>query len=97
MKRLIVLITSLILLTGCDSSQLINSLYPKPRVVTQFSVQKVDIPKILLTPATPPDALLLKDVKICKGAKELTKYGKDLLYCNYLNTEKLRAVKELLK
>jgi len=95
-KKSIILMILLTLLTGC-SSNLVGALFPKPKVVTEFSVQKVDIPDELLTPATPPNPTLLKDVKICKGSKELTKYGKDLIFCNYQNTQKLRAISELLK
>ena len=82
MKMLLTLVSSLILLNGC------TSLFSEPQIVTEFSVQKVDIPQVLLTPATPPSPELLKNVKICKGATELTEYGKQLLYCNYENTAK---------
>jgi hypothetical protein len=80
------------MLTGCG-----NLFNPNPKVVTHFKIVKTDIPDELLTPATPPDASVLVGVKVCKGADALTTYGKALVLCNYKNTQKLYAIKELIR
>jgi len=93
MKRLIILMISLTMLTGCVSS--FDEVTPS--VVTEFFTVKPDVPAELLEAQKAPNANTLKNVKICEGEKELRAYGTELLQANYTNTQKIRALEELLK
>jgi len=81
----------LITLNGCTGKYL-------PTVVTEYLPSvKQEIPAELLEAEPAPSADVLKNVEISKGKKELISYGMKLLYANYINTQKLEAIKELLQ
>jgi len=78
------------MLSGCSGKNL-------PSVVTEYITLKPDVPSELLDAEKAPDASMLQDVEICKGTEQLKLYGTALLQTNYTNTQKLNALKELLK
>lgn len=91
MKKLLILTSLLIILNGCTSRYL-------PTVVTEYLPSvKQEIPAELLEAEPVPSADVLKNVEISKGKEELITYGMALLHANYINTQKLEAIKELLQ
>jgi hypothetical protein len=82
--------TILFMLSGCTNKYL-------PSVVTEYLPKmKPDIPSELLTPEPAPSADVLKGVEVTKGKEKLISYGMGLLHANYVNSEKINALKELL-
>ena len=90
MKKLIILMTILFTLNGCSNKYL-------PSVVTEYLPKiKQDIPNELLVPEPVPSADVLKGVEVTKGKDKLISYGMELLHVNYINSEKLKAISELV-
>lgn len=89
MKRLIILVILSIMLTACSNKS--------PSVVTDFILIKPDVPYEFLEAEKAPNPIVLKNVRVCEGEKELREYGIALLQTNYSNTQKIQALQELLK
>ena len=90
MKKSIMFMILLITLNGCSSKYM-------PAVVTEYVTLKDDVPDELLTAERAPDASMLDGVEVCKGTEQLKAYGTALLQTNYTNTQKIKALRELLR
>ncbi len=90
-KILMILLTLLIVLTGCTKPT------PAPKkVVVSYQTVKTDIPAELLRCAKAPNADILRGVTFLKGADKAKRYTKRLVLTNYKNCQKIKAIKKLV-